>query len=205
VIPLKIDRAVLERELAELLDSPVSTPIRLAPVLDLGHPAGAAWIRLLRLIAADAQRPDGLCGYAVVRRRMREALITGLLHAAGHQYRDRLDDPRTVLAAPAAVRRAVDAIRASPEATFTLADLAAVAGVGRRSLQQSFQRYVGITPMAYLRQVRIERAHRDLSRAERNGTTVAQVAQRYGFTHLSRFAADYRARYGVLPSETLRS
>jgi AraC-like DNA-binding protein len=34
--------------------------------------------------------------------------------------------------------------------------------------------------------------------------SISQVALRYGFRHLGRFAADYRALYGESPSVTLR-
>jgi transcriptional regulator GlxA family with amidase domain len=45
------------------------------------------------------------------------------------------------------VRQAAEAMRADPERPFTVTDLAEVAGVSRRSLQQGFQRYVGMSPM----------------------------------------------------------
>ncbi|WP_278258467.1 helix-turn-helix domain-containing protein [Nocardioides convexus] len=35
--------------------------------------------------------------------------------------------------------------------------------------------------------------------------TVGEAASRWGFTHLGRFAAAYRGRYGVAPSDTLRA
>ncbi|WP_363094775.1 helix-turn-helix domain-containing protein, partial [Pseudonocardia sp. 73-21] len=35
--------------------------------------------------------------------------------------------------------------------------------------------------------------------------SVADIASHWGFTHLGRFAAAYRERYGCVPSETLRS
>jgi AraC-like DNA-binding protein len=34
--------------------------------------------------------------------------------------------------------------------------------------------------------------------------SVAEVAARWGFSHLGRFAAAYRKRYGESPSHTLR-
>ena len=46
--------------------------------------------------------------------------------------------------------------------------------------------------------------HRALRDASRDGTKVSEAAPRYGFRGLGQFAADYRARYGELPSATLR-
>jgi AraC-like DNA-binding protein len=52
----------------------------------------------------------------------------------------------------------------------------------------------------------MERAHRDLQGAEPgDGVSVAALAARWGFTHLGRFAVDYRRRFGTYPSQTLRS
>ena len=62
--------------------------------------------------------------------------------------------------------------------------------------------------MAYLRQVRLQRADADLRAASGTplaaGRGVASIASRWGFTNFGRFAAAYRARYGHAPSETLR-
>lgn len=38
-----------------------------------------------------------------------------------------------------------------------------------------------------------------------DSTTVTDVAVRWGFTHTGRFASSFRRKYGVLPSEVLRS
>ena len=62
------------------------------------------------------------------------------------------------------------------------------------------------TPLAHLRSVRMQRAHRDLQIAEPgDGLSVAAVAARWGFAHLGRFAIEYRRRFGIYPSQTLRS
>ncbi|MDV6247997.1 helix-turn-helix transcriptional regulator [Rhodococcus opacus] len=67
------------------------------------------------------------------------------------------------------------------------------------------RRSLGITPMAYLRQVRLARAHEDLATTDpAQGRSVRDIAYKWGFNHVPRFAAAYRERYGVLPSETLR-
>jgi transcriptional regulator GlxA family with amidase domain len=86
-----------------------------------------------------------------------------------------------------------------------VADLAGITGVSVRSLQEGFRRHLGCTPMAYLQQVRLERARESLRDADPTRVTVASIAHRWGFAHLGRFAAVYRARFGECPSESLRA
>ena len=95
-------------------------------------------------------------------------------------------------------------MHAEPWRQFTATDLAVIAGVGVRVLQEAFRQHVGMSPLAYLRRLRLDGVHAELSRADPSQTTVSDVAYRWGFTHLGRFAGAYRLRYGVSPSQTLR-
>ncbi len=205
MLAVKIDRRLLEDHLARLIDAPVTAPIRLAPTFDVHCGAGRSWLRLLRMISADAALPDGgLTRHPMVEAALQESLVTGLLLAADHQYRELLDRGPSSTVAPRAVRRTVDAMRAQPSRPFTVADLAEIAGVSPRALQLSFQRHLGMSPMTYLREVRLGLVHDRLRHADPGGRTVAATAFEFGFTHLGRFAAWYRSRYGVAPAETLR-
>jgi transcriptional regulator GlxA family with amidase domain len=130
--------------------------------------------------------------------------VTHLL-AVGGAGSGRLDSRRQFTAAPRAVRRAAEAMRAQPGRSFTVTDLAEGAGVSRRSLQQGFQRYLGMSPMTYLREVRLGCVHDELRHGDPADLSVATVAHRYGFLHLGRFVAEYRRRYGASPSQTLRN
>ncbi|WP_063831314.1 AraC family transcriptional regulator [Streptomyces sp. NRRL F-2664] len=101
------------------------------------------------------------------------------------------------------VRRAVAFIESHPAAEIGLADAAAAAGVTPRALQYAFRRHLGTTPMAYLRRVRLAQAHADLLAADPGRDTVTAIAHRWGFHHQGRFAAAYRAAYGVPPRAAL--
>jgi transcriptional regulator GlxA family with amidase domain len=108
--------------------------------------------------------------------------------------------------APAAVRRAVAFIDEHADRDISAADIAAAAHVTVRAIQLAFRRHLDTTPSAYLRRVRLDHAHQQLCAASPgDGVTVTEVATRWGFVSLSRFAATYRDAYGVLPSYTLRS
>lgn len=82
-------------------------------------------------------------------------------------------------------------------------ELAAACGVARRTLQKHFRRFVGRTPTEVQRQFRLERVRREFLRA-RPEASVTEIAVRCGVSHLGRFAAAYRERYGESPSGTLQ-
>jgi AraC-like DNA-binding protein len=107
---------------------------------------------------------------------------------------------------PQPLRRALIFIEERAGDPITLNEIAMAARLSPRGLQAAFRRHLDTTPLAHLRSIRMERAHRDLQSADpANGVSVAATAAKWGFTHLGRFAIDYRRRFGVYPSQTLRS
>jgi transcriptional regulator GlxA family with amidase domain len=59
--------------------------------------------------------------------------------------------------------------------------------------------------MAYLRVVRLRRAHRDLRSANPSHSSVASITHRWGFTHLGRFAVAHKTMFGETPLQALRA
>jgi len=86
---------------------------------------------------------------------------------------------------------------------ITLADLVTMTETSASSLLRVFRTHRGISPMKYVKQIRMESAQRALLAAEWGTTTVTAVAMDHGFFQLGRFSADYRRAFGELPSETL--
>ena len=98
----------------------------------------------------------------------------------------------------------VDYVEANAHRPIGMADIAAACDRTPRSLQLIFRRATDTTPWAYVRSVRLARAHYDLVRADGRRDTVASVALWWGFTNSGRFSAEYRAVYGEPPHTTLR-
>lgn len=104
---------------------------------------------------------------------------------------------------PYHVKRARDYIHAHPDRPITLGELARVAGCTGRTLQIGFRRYLDDTPLGYLARVRLRRVRQELIDGDA-GTSVGEVAARWGMPHGGRFARAYLAAFGEHPSETRR-
>jgi AraC-like DNA-binding protein len=194
---IQIGRHDLERHLEALIEQYVHGPVDFSPSLPLrGNPA---WLRLFRVYTDVFDDPASTVNQPIVSEPLGEAMINALLYAADHPYRSLLHQ-RARPARPRHIALVVDAMHAEPERAYTVASLARISGVSVRSLQQGFRDHVGMPPLAYLRRVRLTRAHDDLVRDQ--AVTVAEAAHRWGFTHLGRFAAAYSSVYGAAPSLT---
>src|SRR5262249_12338190 len=101
------------------------------------------------------------------------------------------------------LHRALARLEAEPERAWTVASLAAACGVAPRTLQKHFRRFLGRTPLAFIRELRLDQARRQLLGASASAS-VTDVAARCGFNHLGRFPASYRLRHRESPLATLR-
>lgn len=81
-------------------------------------------------------------------------------------------------------------------------ELASQAGLSPRAVQMAFRQHRGVTPLEFLRTLRLDEAHKRFSSG--SGLSVAEVAGSLGFTHLGRFAGHYRQRFGESPAQTRR-
>jgi AraC-like DNA-binding protein len=108
-------------------------------------------------------------------------------------------------ATPTLLRRAMSYIEDQAHTDIAIGDVAAHVYATPRAVQYVFRRHLDMTPMQYLRLVRLTRAHRDLVLADPDVTTVSAVAARWGFAHHGRFASLYRQTYGKSPHQTLNT
>lgn len=96
---------------------------------------------------------------------------------------------------------AIAAIEAAPEGRVSRHELAETAGLSQRQLERLFVAGTGLTPAAFQRRQRLERAHVLLSQSE---LSILEVALASGFATASHFSRAYRAQYGRPPSATRR-
>ncbi|MCK9812704.1 MAG: helix-turn-helix domain-containing protein [Candidatus Pseudomonas colombiensis] len=149
------------------------------------------------LAGADQDRTN-LLGYEAIRHGIRDAVMVQLLELVAPDQAPPLN--------PTARKRMVDRAREYAlghlDQPLSILDLCNHIGASRRKLQYCFQETLGINPVAYLRALRLNAVRRELRDSTREHG-VQEVAARWGFWHLSRFASDYRTLFGETPSQTL--
>ena len=95
------------------------------------------------------------------------------------------------------------ALEAHAAEPLDLEKLSRISGIGIRSLQLGFKRHFGVSISEVLLDIRLEHLNARLLNA-RSGERIIDIAFDLGFTHLSRMASVYRAKFGETPSATLR-
>jgi AraC family ethanolamine operon transcriptional activator len=102
------------------------------------------------------------------------------------------------------VAQARDYVLAHRDQVITVPELCERLHVSRRTLQYCFEDVLGISPIQYLRIIRLNGARRHLREDLSGRRTVRDVAADWGFWHFSQFSSDYRKLFGQSPSESLR-
>lgn len=194
-IVVRLEAGAVRRHLATMAPSADADGLRFDSTWQADRAAAfRGTIGLLIEAAAHAPVPP------LVQSRLEEAALTALLLGMSSSASLALTT-REPAAALSAVRRATEIMHDDPDSVVGIPDLARRVGVSVRSLQMGFRRATGAGPAAHLLGVRLDRAHTSIDSG--SVSSVAAAAGAAGFVHLSRFAADYRGRFGENPSTTL--
>jgi AraC-like DNA-binding protein len=201
---VELERDALITHTRGLLNNSWAEPPRFRPIMRLDSDAANIWHDFLLFLldkVDDVDHAEPALRQPLMAAELERALMTGLLIAQPNVHSAALTgkaDAEPSSPAELASRMITD----SPEAGHTVAGLAQAVGVSVRTLEKEFRRRFGIAPYTYLRQVRLARAHADLSELDSADKKVSEVAARWGFHHLGRFAREYRNKYDEYPSET---
>lgn len=202
-LSLMIPQDHLQLEVQNLLGHGLSRPLEFRGKIDLTMPGGRTMLQALQMIDSASRQERGLLAHPLAIQRLEQVFVHSLLFAQPHSYSGELAGPAPA-AGPRPVSHAVELLRGRPEHPWTVTELAAAVSVSGRSLQEGFRRSLDTTPMTYLRRLRLEKVREELVSAAPGTVSVTDVAARWGFSHLGRFAAAYRSEYSERPSDTLR-
>jgi transcriptional regulator GlxA family with amidase domain len=99
-------------------------------------------------------------------------------------------------ASDAPIARALEAMRANPSRRWTVAELAALAGLSRAAFARRFRRATGVTPLRHLTDLRMRFAAEALTT---NADKLAAIAALVGYTSEFAFAKAFKRAFGISP------
>jgi AraC-like DNA-binding protein len=200
---IKVPRGSLEGQLSALVGRPIADPIKFDLGFALTSPTGQSLVAAVQHLRTELSREGGIAQIPLVRAQLESYVLSQMLLTIPHEYRDLILTPADFMRRRH-VRLAMEYIDEHAGEAITGPDIARAACVSVRALQAGFHEELAMAPMTYLRNVRLDHAHADLLAGPAD-VSVSEVATRWGFWHLGRFAEQYRRKFGVLPSETIKA
>jgi len=161
---------------------------------DLTQPALGPWFDFLRLLLSSPTWIASIAQDPCVREHVEALLATLFQRTFLPAIREWQQRPSST----PLVRRAEEFIRQNLARDLTVEDIAEAARVSARTLQAGFKRHHGISPMRFMRDLRLNVAHAQILA----GSSVTAAAADCGIPHVGRFAQYYRSRFGHLPHMT---
>lgn len=201
---LLVERRLVEQRAAALAGTS-RRAIEFDPAVDLETSSGRALqSRIAHVVDVAESLGPGRRLAPSAAATLREAILDCLLNGQRHG----LSDAITVFEGraetlPCALKRVRDHLHAEATEPLDLAELAAIAGIGIRALQLGFKRHFGTSISDMLLDIRLGHLNGRLRNAAPDAR-ITDIAFDLGFTHLSRMASAYRAKFGEPPSVTLR-
>lgn len=203
VLAVKIARELLEQRAADMFGHAVRD-VSFDLHLPLDTPQGREWLTLLKLLTNGLSSKDSLMQNPMLSAALQDSVVSGLLLLPTNSARPDFEVASDPVAANV-LDLALAYIDRHAEQPITMSSLASHLGVSVRSVQSAFRAEMDTTPHEHLRAVRLERARQELVLATSQEASVAQIARRWGFGNMGRFAAHYAQVYGESPKATLRN
>ncbi|OWV69774.1 AraC family transcriptional regulator [Rhizobium sp. N122] len=199
---LSLSWSIIAQTVAAVLETPLTGAMDLAPVVDRSTAAGQLIGGLAQTMIIGMRNDGPLLHSPIAMSNLIQAFADLVVRLVPHRL-SHLLDKKIHLIAPRHVRRAMEFMHANIAQPLTMQSVAEAAGISIRALEVGFRAFKGTTPSAYLRTIRLQAVREDL-RDPSNRQPLRDICLKWGFFHLGRFAATYRAAYGENPSDTRR-
>lgn len=201
-VTTRVCRRAMEERLTHKLGRNLHVPLEFELEIGSETDFGRAWWQLISHICDISATAPSVLATDEVRAQYSRTIIELLLHSAPHNYSDAMLAVDAHIS-PRHVRRAQEYIEAHLPEIRSVADIAEAIGVSPRTLQNGFKQTLNLSPVEYLRRVRVQALHRLLLAADGSGS-VTTLMTSVGIASFGRYAEYYRKQIGVAPSLTLR-
>lgn len=194
---LKIDRSLIE-DIAVSMGLHIPESGLVFPTKFEGHQL-ARWKVMQRYILDCAYHLEDLLKSPLLLAQIEELMARTLLELHPPKAQENPRYTREVL--PKYIKLVENYLHEHANQPIKLHELATIAQVSIRTLHARFQEYYGISPMHYLRQIRLDRVRHELLHNNQTELSISEIALRWGFMHHGRFSAEFKQRFGESPSQ----
>lgn len=200
VIALRIEETALNNIASAMLGDELKGELELRSPLPKADVAFKQMQNAVLHLIADLD--TGIPGDSFAAEALGQALLVRFLLSSSHKFSNRLMKD---VCSPSGtqLRQIEEFIAANWHRELDIEEIAKTFGIGVRSVFRYFKTIRGMTPQEFIRQIKLNRAHRMLEDAE-DGDSVMAIGLRCGFQSMGHFAREYRRAFGELPSDTLR-
>lgn len=167
-------------------------------VITAADRAREPWLdEILRLLTRRVF--DAGPGSAVAVTRLSEAAFVEMLRAGVKQA----PEMASILTALSdkQIGRSLQVMHVAPESVWTVESLAQEAGMSRSRFAEKFRNLIGMSPLAYLSEWRLQKA---LSLLDSGGCNVQQAAAQSGYQSAAAFSRAFSAKFGAAPTSYRR-
>ncbi|SEK13644.1 AraC family transcriptional regulator [Paraburkholderia diazotrophica] len=203
-VVLRIEREAIERHCSRHFGTEERGAVEFEPAFELASPSGMCLLPLLSVLGNALSDPAHPLRHPLAYEQFESTLLNALVYGQPNTARSGARPSRGPLA-PFYVKRVEEYVRLHVHEPLTIERLAEFAGVSASTLFSGFRNCHGVSPMAWVRQLRLERVRDELRGAAAEPVSVTDVALKWGFAHLGRFAMEYKRMFGESPSVSLRN
>jgi AraC-like DNA-binding protein len=197
---IRIDKKLINRNCQEILGYTLTKDVEFESAMPIEKNSNVQWLKMISWIYSVVSSQTFLSSLMVAQ--IENNIVNMLLDNQPNNYSSEIHDEKFSIS-PFFIKKVERYIHENAKKTITIHDIAEDAGVSCRTIFNGFRKYKNITPMRYLKEVRLQNAYEDLKRGHIGKDTVTEIAFKWGFSHLGHFSNDYKCRFYEAPSETL--
>ncbi len=200
-IMFKLNKKMLENHLADLLGRSLGNKdLYFNPEINLNTGYGTVLTEFVSYLLRQADLNSPLFKSSILVKELEKSFMTMVLTCLPNNYSGYLDCTNSMIL-PYYVYNAKKYIDDNLKEDITPAKVIEICKLPCRSVYEGFQKYLGMTPLNYIKNRRLEKIHHELKDCFLK-SSITDTAMKWGYHHLGRFSGEYYKRYGEKPSET---
>ena len=199
-IMFKLNKNTLENHLANLLGRSLGKDLHFNPEINLNTNYGNTLMEFVGYLLRQADLNSPLFQSNILVKDLEKSFMTMVLTCLPNNYSNYLERTNSMVL-PHYVYNAKKYIDNNLMEDITPATVIRACNLSYRSVYEGFQTHLGMTPLNYIKNGRLEKIYNELQ-DQTLKSTITETAMKWGYRHLGRFSGEYKERYGEKPSET---